>query len=80
MTIVLQDWFEDLAVMGDRFQVTLNFSDSPRRLVIPFDAVKTFVDPSVEFGLKFDAAEARMRERTSGRRGRPDGKAPTGGA
>lgn len=58
MTIVLQDWFDDLAVMGDRFRVTLNFSDSLQTLVVPFDAVKTFVDPSAEFGLKFDAHES----------------------
>ena len=54
MTIVMQDWFEDLAVMGDRFRVTLNFSNRPETLVIPFAAVATFVDPSVRFGLKFD--------------------------
>ena len=54
MTIVMQDWFDDLAVMGDRFTVTLNFSNRPETLVIPFAAVATFVDPSVRFGLKFD--------------------------
>ncbi|WP_370030551.1 SspB family protein [Oceanicella sp. SM1341] len=57
MTIVLQDWFDDLAVAGDRFSVTLNFGDVPERLVIPFDAVRVFVDPSVEFGLRFDHHE-----------------------
>ena len=54
MTIVMQDWYDDLAVMGDRFRVTLNFSNRPETLVIPFDAVSTFIDPSVRFGLKFD--------------------------
>jgi hypothetical protein len=54
MMIVLQEWFEDLAVMGDRFRVTLNFSNQPETLVIPFEAVKTFIDPSAKFGLKFD--------------------------
>ena len=57
MTIVMQDWYDDLAVMGDRFRVTLNFSNRPETLVIPFDAVSTFVDPSVRFGLKFDDHE-----------------------
>ena len=55
MTIVLQDWFDDLAVARDRFSVTLNFSDQAQTLVVPFGAVRTFVDPSVKFGLKFDA-------------------------
>lgn len=54
MTIVLQDWYDDLAVTSDRFSVTLNFSDTPQTLVIPLEAVRTFVDPSVKFGLKFE--------------------------
>ncbi len=58
MTIVLQEWFDDLAVTPDRFSVTLNFSNKPETLVIPFAAVRTFVDPSVKFGLKFDGHEA----------------------
>ncbi|MHA3914530.1 SspB family protein [Halovulum sp. GXIMD14793] len=57
MTIVLQHWFDGLAVMPDRFTVTLNFGDVPEVLVVPFDAMKTFVDPSVEFGLRFDGME-----------------------
>ncbi|MEM6623047.1 MAG: ClpXP protease specificity-enhancing factor SspB [Pseudomonadota bacterium] len=54
MTIVLQEWFADLTVTSDRFSVTLNFADKPQNLVIPLEAVRTFVDPSVRFGLKFD--------------------------
>jgi hypothetical protein len=69
MTIVLQDWFRDLAVMKDRFTVTLNFGNVPEPIVIPFEAIKTFVDPSVEFGLRFDAheeGEAAGAEKTPG--------------
>ena len=58
MMIVLQEWFEDLAVMDDRFRVTLNFENQPETLVIPFEAVKTFIDPSAKFGLKFDDHES----------------------
>jgi len=54
MTIVLQDWFEDLVVTKDRFSVRLNFGDVPETLVVPLMAVQTFVDPSAEFGLRFD--------------------------
>ena len=54
MTIVIQHWFAGLVVTDEGFQVTLNFGDNPEPLVIPFDAVRTFVDPSVEFGLKFE--------------------------
>ena len=55
MTVVMQHWFNDLEVDDDGFGVTLNFGDSPERLYVPFDAIRTFVDPSVEFGLRFDA-------------------------
>lgn len=57
ITIVMQEWFDGLAVMPDRFTVTLNFNDTPEPMVIPFDAIRTFVDPSVEFGLRFDAQD-----------------------
>jgi uncharacterized protein len=54
MTIVLQHWFANLDVGDDGFAVTLNFGDNPEPLFIPYDAIKTFVDPSVEFGLRFE--------------------------
>ncbi|MFN4192283.1 MAG: SspB family protein [Tabrizicola sp.] len=57
MTVVLQHWFENLTVTDDGFSVTLNFGNSPEPMVIPFDALRTFVDPSVEFGLRFETQE-----------------------
>lgn len=54
MTVVIQHWYENLEVTDDGFSVTLNFGNSPEPLVIPWDAVRTFVDPSVEFGLRFE--------------------------
>lgn len=54
MTIVIQHWFRDLEVTEDGFSITLNFGNQPEPLVIPFDALVTFVDPSVEFGLRFE--------------------------
>lgn len=54
MTVVLQHWFGDLTVTDEGFSVSLNFGNVPEPLVIPFDAVRTFVDPSVEFGLRFE--------------------------
>ena len=54
MTIVIQHWFENLEVTDDGFSITLNFGNNPEPLVIPFDALRTFVDPSVEFGLRFE--------------------------
>lgn len=54
MTVVIQHWFDNLEVTDDGFFVTLNFGDSPEPLYIPFDSIHTFVDPSVEFGLRFE--------------------------
>ena len=58
MTVVLQHWYEDLSVRGDTLRVTLNFGDRPEPLVIPLAAVTTSVDPSVEFGLRFEQFES----------------------
>ena len=57
MTIVMQHWFENLVVTDVGFAITLNFGDAPEPLYVPYDAIKTFVDPSVEFGLRFETAE-----------------------
>lgn len=54
MTVVIQHWFADLAVTDEGFTITLNFGDNPETLYIPYDSIKTFVDPSVEFGLRFE--------------------------
>jgi hypothetical protein len=57
MTIVLQHQFWDLNVTEHTFEVGLSFSGIPERLLIPFDALTGFFDPSVQFGLKFDSQE-----------------------
>ena len=62
MTIVMQEWFADLEVREDDFSVTLNFGNDPVPMTIPFDAIRTFVDPSVEFGLRFEASEEEEGE------------------
>lgn len=62
MTVVIQHWFEDLAVTDEGFSITLNFGNNPEHLVIPFDAVRTFVDPSVEFGLRFETHEEEAED------------------
>ena len=57
ITVVMQHWYDDLEVKDDGFSVTLNFGDTPEHLVIPYEAILTFVDPSVEFGLRFETNE-----------------------
>lgn len=60
MTIVMQHWFENLDVSEDQFSVTLNFGNQPETLTVPFEAIHTFVDPSVEFGLRFESTEEEV--------------------
>ena len=62
MTVVIQHWFENLEVDEDGFSITLNFGNSPEPLYIPLDAIRTFVDPSVEFGLRFETQDEDEEE------------------
>ena len=55
MTIVLQHRFWDLKVEPDAFSVGLSFGGVPSTLHVPFAAVTDFVDPAVDFSLKFQA-------------------------
>ncbi len=57
MTIVLQHQFQNLVIDDDGFGVTLWFKSRETRLEIPFLAVTSFADPSVEFGLRFEPAD-----------------------
>lgn len=55
MTIVLQHQFWDLEIGADAFSVTLSFQKQLERLTVPFAAIRTFADPSVNFALEFAA-------------------------
>jgi uncharacterized protein len=79
MTIVLQHRFWDLAVTDERFEVKLTFDGIPERLVVPFNAIKVFFDPSVRFSLQFEGPET-VGETARGRSGNEDtvdGPAPS---
>lgn len=56
MTIVLQFQFYGLEVDEQGLRVSLSFNGQQERLAIPFDAIKTFADPSVNFALRFQPA------------------------
>src|SRR5690349_13469712 len=64
MTIILQHQFWDLVVSEDRFEVGLSFGGIPERLTVPFGAIKSFLDPSVQFGLSFEPAEGAAENET----------------
>jgi uncharacterized protein len=59
MTIVLQHQFWELDVRERDFSVTLSFQNRPEQLTIPFAAVASFADPSVNFALQFEIAAAK---------------------
>ena len=79
MSIILQHEFWDLVVTQDAFEVSLNFSRKAERLIVPFDSITGFSDPSVPFGFKL---EPRVPEPAAGRApaaaGKP-GTAPAAG-
>src|SRR5829696_8660197 len=71
MTIVLQHQFWDLGITEHTFEVGLSFSGVPERLLVPFDAVTGFFDPSVQFGLKFEVGCGEAQEAPAATPGRP---------
>jgi uncharacterized protein len=62
MTVVLQHQFWNLVITEDRFEVELSFDNIPEKLVIPFNSVKGFLDPSVQFGLQFEVVPVEEQE------------------
>jgi uncharacterized protein len=60
MTVILQHQFWDMVVTEDRFEVGLSFGGTPERLVVPYSAIKSFFDPSVQFGLQFETTDASV--------------------
>lgn len=65
MTIVVQHQFWDLKITDTQFEIGLSFSDTPERLVIPFNAIRGFYDPSVNFELEFEVPMGEEEEETS---------------
>ena len=55
MTIVLQHQFDNLTMdeATGLFGVTLSFGGVPSPLTVPLGAITAFVDPHVQFGLRF---------------------------
>lgn len=55
MTIVLQNQFWDLSISESHFEISLSFNRNKEHLIIPFDSLLGFFDPSVDFGLHFNS-------------------------
>ena len=57
MTIIIQHQFQSLEILDDCFKITLSFAGVLESLTIPYGAISSFADPSVNFGLKFNHIE-----------------------
>ncbi|MBL6664374.1 MAG: hypothetical protein ISQ34_00855 [Rickettsiales bacterium] len=55
VTVALQYQYRDLSVKDDLFEVTLSFGGKSEKLIVPYAAVTSFADPSMNFALKFRA-------------------------
>ncbi len=62
MTVVIQNWFENLHVDDKGFSIVLNFKNKPEKLTIPFESIISFSDPSVNFSLQFDSSVTQNLE------------------
>jgi uncharacterized protein len=64
MTVVLQHRYWGLKVNDDNFEIGLSFNQKPEHLVIPFEAIIGFVDPSAQFALQFEYGEDKASNDT----------------
>ena len=62
MTIVIQNWFENLHVDDKNFSIVLNFKNKPEKLTIPFESIISFSDPSINFSLRFEGSVSQNLE------------------
>ena len=57
MTIVVQHQFWDLETTEHGFSIGLSFDNIPETMLVPYSAIRGFFDPSVQFGLQFEAVD-----------------------
>ena len=83
ITIILEHQFWDLSVDETGFSVGLAFAGKREHLHVPFAALTSFADPSVDFGLQFaNPEDAEGPAPKGGKRpaaGKAGGEAAAGG-
>lgn len=72
VTVVLQHDYRDLEVFDDRFVVTLRFGGIPQRITVPYSAMVSFYDPSVQFALRFEPTRPTAPSETEAATGAHD--------
>ncbi len=65
ITNVVQHQFWDLKITEEYFSIMLSFNNIPEKLVVPFDALTAFADPSIKFGLQFHGKQANATKQSS---------------
>jgi hypothetical protein len=66
VTIILQYQFERLLVRPEGFQVTLWFKGVKHKVAVPFDAITSLIDPSVNVRIDVDPARRGLPCRGAG--------------
>ena len=64
MTIIIRNWFENLSVSEKQFEISLNFNNNVERLIIPFNSIELFADPSVDFAISFNQVNSIQSSET----------------
>jgi len=64
MTIVVQHRYWGLKVTEEHLEIGLSFNQKPEHLIVPFDSIIGFVDPSAQFALQFDYGEEKASNDT----------------
>ena len=64
MTIIIRNWFENLIVSEKQFEISLNFNNNVERLIIPFNSIELFADPSVDFAISFNQVNSIQKSET----------------
>lgn len=59
LTIVIQHEYSNLTVSENEFAITLSFNNHNYHIIIPFNSLIVFSDPSVDFSLSFTPSEEK---------------------
>ena len=66
MTIAVQHQYKSLVVEQDSFKISLSFNGKYEKLSIPYKAVTSFADPSMNFALKFSMTYSDLEDLENG--------------
>jgi hypothetical protein len=65
MTIAIQHQYRSLTVENDFFRISLSFNGKYEKLTIPYKAITSFSDPSINFALRFSMSYGDIEENDS---------------